>query len=81
RHSCRLKFIVPGSARDVLFGAVSSHARRWGALARPNGGLLLRVPLRGHPRLPAQNRNYTRDSFTTPARSARRVSAAVLRAR
>ncbi len=27
---------------------MSSHARRWGALARPNGGLLLRVPLRGH---------------------------------
>src|SRR5258706_10401008 len=36
----------------VLCGAVSSHARRWGALARPNGGLLLRVPLRGHPHLP-----------------------------
>src|SRR6266404_6024048 len=31
----------------VLCGAVSSHARRWGALARPNSGLLLRVPLRG----------------------------------
>src|SRR5882762_3909498 len=40
----------------VLCGAVSSHARRWGALARPNGGLLLRVPLRGHPHLPGQPR-------------------------
>src|SRR6266478_6608811 len=38
----------------VLCGAVSSHARRWGALARPKGGLLLRVPLRGHPHLPTQ---------------------------
>jgi len=43
----------------VLFGAVSSHARRWGAPARPNGGLLLRVPLRGHPHLPSQVCNYS----------------------
>src|SRR6266853_1645855 len=39
---------APVSRPGVLCGAVSSHARRWGALARPNGGLLLRVPLRGH---------------------------------
>jgi len=40
---------VPVSREDVLCRAVSSHARRLGAHARPNGGLLLRVPLRGHP--------------------------------
>jgi hypothetical protein len=43
------EILAPVSREDVLCGAVSSHARRWGALSRPNGGLLLRVPLRGHP--------------------------------
>jgi hypothetical protein len=46
------EILARSGGEDVLCGAVSSHARRWGALARPNDGLLLRVPLRGHPRRP-----------------------------
>src|SRR6266550_1175594 len=48
----RSEILARSGGEDVLCGAVSSHARRWGALARPNDGLLLRVPLRGHPLRP-----------------------------
>src|SRR5258706_15351945 len=51
----------------VLCGAVSSHARRLGALARPNDGLFLRVPLRGHPHLPAERRKCVGSEMRSPA--------------
>src|SRR5258706_15414765 len=43
----RSEILARSGGEDGLCGAVSSHARRWGALARPNDGLLLRVPLPG----------------------------------
>src|SRR6266850_901150 len=57
--------IARSVGEGVLCGAVSSHARRWGARARPNGGLLLRVPLRGLPHLPPR-----RDLLNAPPVSA-----------